>query len=279
MTTRESHASGTSPGGALRTAVALFTALPLPGGVPRHVDRQAARRALGWLPVVGAGLGLLAGLPLLVVTGLVAGPLGAFLGATLAVSALALATRGLHLDGLADTIDGLGSGAESERALAIMRKPDIGAFGVLAIVLLVMVKVGALAAVAAQGTVALLALVVAEWVGRAGVVLAAAPVVPSAHRVGFGALIAGSAGVPIRLVSAAGPLALAMVPLASGAPWTSLRTVLAALVGLVVAVLWRRRVVRRLGGVTGDVFGSIIEIASTATVLAFALTPDLAIAR
>lgn len=277
MTTQGTNASG--PGSALRTTVALFTALPVPGGAPRHVDRAAAGRALGWLPFVGAGLGLLAGLPLLVTTSLVAGPLGAFLGATLAVATSALATRGLHLDGLADTVDGLGSRAEAERALAIMRKPDIGAFGVLAIVLVVMVKVGALATLAAQGTpvvaqgTGLLALVLAECVGRTGVVFAAAPGVPSARIDGFGALVAGSARVSTQLVSAAAPLLVVAVPLVWGAPWTSLRMLAATLVGLGVAVGWRRRVVRRLGGVTGDVFGSIIEIASTVTVLVLAITP------
>jgi adenosylcobinamide-GDP ribazoletransferase len=258
-------------------AVALFTALPVPGGAARNIDQHVAARALRWLPAVGAGLGLLAGVPLIVTAVLTAHEAGALLGSTLAVTTLALATRGLHLDGLADTVDGLGSAAPPEQALAIMRKPDIGAFGVVAVVLALLVKVTALAAVsAAYGMgIGVLALVAAEFTGRAAVVLAARPGVPSARPTGFGALVAGSV-TPATLATTAVTAALvAAVPLVWGAPGTSLGLLAGIVVGLAVAEYWRRHVVRRIGGVTGDVFGSIVELSSVAVLLTLALTTAL----
>ncbi|MEQ7005680.1 adenosylcobinamide-GDP ribazoletransferase [Actinopolymorpha sp. B17G11] len=261
-------------GWGFRTAVGLFTAIPVPRHAARHLDRQLAARALRWLPVVGAGLGLVAGVPLFASTVLAPYATGAVLGSALAVAVLALATRGLHLDGLADTVDGLGSAAPPAQALAIMRKPDIGAFGVLAIVLVVLIKVAALATVStAYGAgVGVLALVAAEHSGRVAVVLAARTGVPSARPSGFGALVAGSADRTALLGVAVTTALLAAVPLVWGAPATSLRLLAGAAVGLAVAEVWRHRVVRRIGGVTGDVFGSIVELASVAVLLTIALS-------
>lgn len=260
-------------GSGFTVAVAMFTALPVPGGADLHIDRRVAARALRWLPVVGGGLGLLAGIVLVVTNALAPGTTGALLGSALAVGGLALATRGLHLDGLADTVDGLGSAAGPERALAIMRKPDIGPFGVVAVVLVLLVKVCALAAATGRGyTVAVFALILSEYVGRAGVVLAAGHGVPSARSDGFGALVAGTASTSVQVLVVAGAVGIAAFPLGWAAQRTAVQLLVAALVGLGVAIAWRRHVVRRIGGVTGDVFGSVVELASAATVLAVALT-------
>ncbi len=117
------------------------------------------------------------------------------LGATLAIGVLALLTGGLHLDGLADTADGLGSRRPRDEALAIMRRSDIGPFGVVALLFAVGVQVTGLAAVQ-PGWPGAAALAVAVVTGRVAVVLAAGS--PAARPDGFGALVAGSTTAPAR---------------------------------------------------------------------------------
>ncbi|NYH91932.1 adenosylcobinamide-GDP ribazoletransferase [Actinopolymorpha rutila] len=260
-------------GRGLVLAVTMFTGVPVPGrwaGTP--VDRGTAGRAVCWLPFVGALLGAVAGLPLLAASTLVPDGTGALLGAALAVATLALATRGLHLDGLADTVDGLGSSAPAERALAIMRQPDIGPFGVVTVVLLLLVKVAALAALANHAPVAaLLALAAAECAGRLGVVWATGAGVASARPGGFGALVAGTTTRPAHLLLTSAVAAGCLLPLGWHEPRLAGALLATLAVGLGTAVAWRRHVVRRLGGVTGDVFGSVVELGAAAGLLAAVL--------
>lgn len=252
----------------LLLSLTMFTAIPLRQQT-LNVDRTIAARALLWLPLVGGVLGAVAAVPLVLARLADPGVAGGLLGAVLAIAVLAVLTSGLHLDGLADTIDGLGSRAPAERALEIMRQPDVGAFGVVALVLSQLLKVGALAAVGPT-TAAVVALVLAELTGRVGIVLAAGVGVPSARPEGFGALVAGSVGVLPRVLLVAAVAALAVLV---GLLGSSLWLLPAVGAGLAVAVWWRRRVVRRLGGVTGDVFGSVAEVGSTVVLLAVALLP------
>ncbi|MGW0232278.1 adenosylcobinamide-GDP ribazoletransferase [Actinopolymorpha singaporensis] len=260
-------------GRGLALAVTMVTAVPVPGRwAAASVDRDTAGRAVCWLPFVGAVLGAVAGLPLLAATALVPDGTGALLGAALAVATLALATRGLHLDGLADTVDGLGSSAPAERALAIMRQPDIGPFGVVTVVLLLLVKVAALAALANHAPVAaLLALAAAECVGRLGVVWATGAGVPSARPGGFGALVAGTTTRPTHLLLTSAVVAGCLAPLGWDEPRLTGALLGTLAAGLATAVAWRRHVVRRLGGVTGDVFGSVVELGAAAGLLAAVL--------
>ena len=177
---------------------------------------------------------------------------------------LALLTGGLHLDGLADTADGLGSRRPAAEALAIMRRSDVGPLGVAALVLVILVQVTALAAVP-RGWPAVAALVLAAVTGRVAAVLATG--LPAARPGGLGALVAGRTGRPGR--AATGLILLAaVVPagFALGGVPAALRGLAAALAGLLVGGLLARAARRRLGGLTGDVFGAIIEV-STATVL------------
>lgn len=253
----------------LLLSLTMFTAIPVRTQV-LDVDRTIAARALLWLPAVGSLLGVVAAVPLVVARLADPGVAGGLLGSVLAIAVLALLTSGLHLDGLADTIDGLGSRAPAERALQIMRQSDIGAFGVAALVLTQLLKVCALAAVGPTAA-AVAALVLAELTGRVGIVLAAGRGVPSARPEGFGALVAGSVEVLPRALLTAGAVALAIVAglFLPGGLWL----VLAVAAGLAATICWRRRVVRKLGGVTGDVFGSIAEVGSTVVLLAAALLP------
>uniref|UniRef100_UPI003A8B9762 adenosylcobinamide-GDP ribazoletransferase n=1 Tax=Streptomyces sp. Agncl-13 TaxID=3400628 RepID=UPI003A8B9762 len=131
--------SKTSPSDGFRFAFGTLTVLPV--RVTRW-DREAAGRGMMVAPAVGVVVGgCAAGLGLLFLF-LGAGPLLAAVGS---VAVPAVLTRGLHLDGLADTADGLGSGKPAEDALRIMKQSDIGPFGVLALVFVLLAQVAALA--------------------------------------------------------------------------------------------------------------------------------------
>jgi adenosylcobinamide-GDP ribazoletransferase len=245
-----------------RAALSLFTVIPV--RAPAELDADATARAMFWLPAVGLLLGLAAAGGLAIAAAGRPSVPRQLLGAAVAVALLAALTGGLHLDGLADTGDGLGSRRPAADALAIMRRPDIGPLGVVTLVLVLLIQVTALAAVP-RGWPAVAALVLAAVTGRVAAVLATG--VPAARPGGLGALVAGRTGRPGRLAAALVLLA-AVVPagLAVGGVAAVLRGLAAALAGLLAGGLLARTARRRLGGTTGDVFGAIIEL-STAVVL------------
>jgi adenosylcobinamide-GDP ribazoletransferase len=246
----------------LRLALTTFTVLPLRGG---RVDRASAGVAMALAPLVGAALGaLLGGLAL----GLRAAGAPAFVAAALVVAAELLLTRGLHVDGLGDTADALGSYRDRDRALAIMRSPEVGPFGVAAIGTDLLLRAGCVAALLGRpGWAVLAGLAAATATGRLAVSWACRQAVPSARPEGLGALVAGTVHPAVAALAtvAVAALALAAVP---GRWWQGPVAVLAA---GVLAELLRRHVTRRLGGVTGDVLGAVVEVAAVGclVVLAF----------
>src|SRR5215813_5515974 len=134
-----------SRGSSWRAAVSMFTVIP--AGGPVTIGAETASRITVWLPAVGALLALPAAGIMLAVDASGDSVPRRLLAATLAIGALALLTGGLHLDGLADTADGLGSRRPRDQALAIMRRSDVGPFGVTALLFTVLVQVTALATV------------------------------------------------------------------------------------------------------------------------------------
>jgi adenosylcobinamide-GDP ribazoletransferase len=195
-----------------------------------------------------------------------------FLGAALVVAALALLTRGLHLDGAADLADGLGSGRPADQALAIMRRPDVGAFGVVAVGCTLLLQVGGLSAVLAASTRSdgLFAVALAAATGRVAVLSAAgAAVTPGSA---LAALVAGGVSAPVRWGAVGGLLAAAGLGgfLLGGGVGPAVWSVGAVLAGLLAAATVRRHAVRRLGGVSGDVFGALVEIGTTIALVVLA---------
>ncbi|MFG1917628.1 adenosylcobinamide-GDP ribazoletransferase [Micromonospora sp. NPDC048898] len=245
-----------------RLAVTTFTTLPVRAG---RIDRPVAGTAMALAPVVGALLGVpLAGVLLL--TGAFAPPLVA---AGVTVGAAALLTRGLHLDGLADTVDALGSYRRGAAALEIMKKPDVGPFGVVALVVVLLVQSAALADLAGRSGLACLAAVVAATAaGRFGVTVACRRGVPAARPDGLGALVAGTVG-PVAVTVGAVAVALLAVPAVPGRPWQG---PLAVATALAVALALLTHVVRRLGGITGDVLGATVEVVTTLVYLGVVLS-------
>jgi len=213
-----------------------------------------------WAPAVGLLLGGIAG-GILWVAGQL-GRTGPLLAAVLAIAALAALTGGLHLDGLADLADGLGSRRPAERALEIMKESDIGPFGVAALVLILLIQVAALARAdsAGRGVIAVLTAAVGA---RLAMTVACRRGVPAARGSGLGALVAGS----VHPVAAA-VLTAAGVAAAAAFGWIF---AVAMAAGLVASVALTAAAVRRLGGITGDVLGAIAEVTAAVCLLVTAL--------
>jgi adenosylcobinamide-GDP ribazoletransferase len=222
-------------------------------------------------PLVGLLLALVIGVPAQVLVNLT--PVGGLLGAALAVAALAWLTRALHLDGLADTADALGSGRPAADALEIARRSDIGPFGVVTIVLVVLVQVAALADLLERGAGAG-SLVIAVVTGRLALTLACVRGVPAARPDGLGALVAGSVPRAGALVVALAWLALAVASvgrehgLAAGVAAGG-----AVVSGLLAATVVVHVARRRLGGITGDVLGATAEITTAAVLVILVAVP------
>ncbi|MBR8744408.1 adenosylcobinamide-GDP ribazoletransferase [Nocardiopsis sp. MG754419] len=248
----------------LRMAVGTFTVWPV--RVTR-VDRAVAGRAMLWAPVLGALVGAVMGLVTVAGTWL---GWSAALAALTAVGAAALLTRGLHLDGLADLADGLGSARPAEGALEVMRRSDIGPFGVLTLVVTVGAQALALAQLAEVSAGAVLAgAVSAGAAGRLAATWACGRRIPSARPDGLGAFVAGTVGAPAAVACGAGVLALCALGLLHS-PGFALACAAGVVLGVLVAggLLWHA--VRRLGGITGDVLGALVECAATTVLLTVA---------
>ncbi|MGW9376088.1 adenosylcobinamide-GDP ribazoletransferase [Streptomyces xanthophaeus] len=247
---------------------AFGTLTVLPARITRW-DRPAARTGMACAPLAGLAVGLLAAVPGVL---LLLGGGGPLLAAAVTVAVPAALTRGLHLDGLADTADGLGSAKPAEAALRIMKQSDIGPFGVVTLVLLLMVQTAALADAYADSWVrGGLAAVVAAVTARLAMTLASREGVPPARPEGLGAAVAGV--VPHTVAAAVTALAVACAVLAAlplGLPAAG-RCAAAVLAGLLAAELLLRRCVRRFDGVTGDVFGALAEVAATTALIVLAL--------
>jgi adenosylcobinamide-GDP ribazoletransferase len=230
-------------------AAAIFlTRLPVP--FDGRIGRGLFSRSMGWFPLIGAGLGLGAG----VVYGLLGGfGLTPLLAAALTIGLLIAVTGALHEDGLADTADSLGAD-NRERRLEIMRDSRIGSYGTLALIASVLVRVAAVAALPTTWG-AIKALVVAGAVSRAALV-AVSHWLPPARRDGLAASLAEPArGATILALGLALGLALLLL---------RTKIILVVLVAAAVTVVMMRLARIHVGGHTGDVLGATqqaVEIA------------------
>ncbi|MEH6795004.1 MAG: adenosylcobinamide-GDP ribazoletransferase [Rhodococcus sp. (in: high G+C Gram-positive bacteria)] len=239
---------------ALVLAFSWLTVLPVRG--PDEVDRHSAGRAIALAPLVGLALG---GIWAAVLWVSVTAGLSPLLGGPLTVAAAALLTRGMHLDGLADTADGLGCYGPPERAREVMKSGSAGPFGVAAIALILAIQAASVGQLAEQQL--WWAIAALPVIGRVSVVLACRRGTDASSPNGFGALVAGTQSnvTPVLWVV----VAVAISVFARGDhPWQGPLVVIAVLaLGTVVT----RHCVRRFGGLSGDVLGAGIE---TTTALA-----------
>ena len=255
----------------LRSAVGFLTILPL--APPRASDGMASAR--GWFPLVGLLLGAaLVGIDLLFTPVSLLFPLSdtaiyqrpvfpPLLSAALMVVALAVLTRGLHLDGLMDSADALLGGFTRDRRLAILRDPNVGAFAVIGVICVMLIKVIAISELPPLGRVSTLLLFpcLSRWA-----MLLTMERYPYVRRRGLGtAFLRGrgrrqlALGLAVALfasVALAGVYGIALLAAASALAWG---------IGA-----WAARL---LDGVTGDIYGAVNEIVETALlVLMIALT-------
>ena len=174
---------------------------------------------------------------------------------------LALLTRGLHLDGVADTFDAIGSSAHRERALEIMRDSSSGALGVLAMVTVLLVKVAAVSELSGQAAWQWLILV--PCLSRLGINILGSLSRYAREGGGLGEAFTGKASLkylPLALVTA-----VAAAWILNGTAGVAMLAAVAA--WCVPVALWCRG---RFGGVTGDILGAHLETVEAAMFLAAA---------
>lgn len=252
--------------------MALGTLTRIPVRAPERIDTTTAGGAMLLAPIVGAVIGLVVGVLAWLASTYLASTASALLIAVLAMTLIAYGTRGIHLDGLADTADALGSGRPAAQALDIARRSDIGPFGVVTLVAALLVDVAAYAG-AISADRAIVVLVIAAGTARLALVVACARGIPAARSDGLGATVASSvpvlAAAAVVLAWLAGCAALTALV----APDLLIATIVAIVGALGVAVIGVRVSVRRLGGVTGDVLGALVELGFAAALVLLVAVP------
>ena len=215
-----------------------------------------------WFPIVGLAIGLL-----LTATAFVAIQLGFAepLTACLILLVLTLITGALHVDGLADSADGVLGGATQERRLEIMRDSRIGSFGAIAIVFDYLLRFCAITQVLQTSNhmvVTAAILCIMPMTGRWCQAIAAALCRYARPDEGTGKAFLDSVSWPAVLVGAILPVGFSILLLGVTGILMLALAVAASLV--VVFIIWRR-----IGGMTGDTLGAVNEIAEIALLLAF----------
>ena len=244
-------------GRGLLLAVGTLTAIPVRSVL--RVTPGVATGALVLAPVAVLPLGAALGAVLWVGARTTLPPLAV---AFVALAVLATGNRALHLDGLSDVADGLTASYERERSLAVMKGGTAGPAGVAAVVLVLGVQAAALTAFVGDLRSAVVA-GAAVCASRAALWVTCAQPVPSAREEGLGLTFARR--IPVwwtltGMIALGGAAALVH-------PW---RGPLAVALTVMAVLLLTRRAVRRLGGVTGDVYGAAIEVALATLLLGLA---------
>ncbi len=235
----------------LRAAIGFLTILPAAPKIPTG----GLSKAPAWFPAVGLLLGMIVAVldGLFTWLGLLDGP-SFLLEGVLLVAVLTLLTRGLHLDGFMDTCDALAGGHDRERRLELLRDPHVGAFSVIGVVLLLVVKFSSLAALPVESRLWAIVLVpcLSRWA-----ILVVMDRFPYVRREGLGtpflpgrsrrSLLVGSAVAVVATLVLTGPVGLLLM----------------ATAGLVAGGVgaWAKR---RIGGVTGDIYGAACETSEAA---------------
>ncbi|MCF8605474.1 adenosylcobinamide-GDP ribazoletransferase [Gordonia sp. HY442] len=247
---------GRSPLTAIGVAVSWLTVAPVPS--PRmDMDRRTGGAAITAVPLVGA---LLGGIAAAAAYGLSFTALPDLLVGVLLVALLALMTRGMHVDGLADTADGLGCYGDELRVREVMRSGDVGPFGAATLAVVLGAQAVAFGALSADERwwdivfAVALARVAAVYVCRAGL--------PPANSNGFGALVAGTQRWSI----------LVWTVVAAAAAWPlGVRALCAVAAVAVLSYAFSTHCRRRMGGIAGDVIGAAVELSTVLALIVLLL--------
>ncbi|WP_344784226.1 adenosylcobinamide-GDP ribazoletransferase [Gordonia caeni] len=253
----------------LHLAASWLTVLPVPQP-PSPPDRTDGARVIAAVPVLGLLLGCAAAA---IAFGLHHTALPALVIGALCVVFGALISRGMHVDGLADTADGLGCYGDPERVRAVMRSGDIGPFGTAALVLTLLLQALAIGYLTVESR--WYAIAFAIFLGRYTVVIACRRALAAANADGFGALVAGTQRTSIAVwtvLSAVLAVGAGWLDAPSGAgafDWVpAVRALIALAVVSVGAYAFTRHCARRMGGTSGDVLGATLELSTTVALVA-----------
>ncbi|EFC91788.1 cobalamin 5'-phosphate synthase [Dethiosulfovibrio peptidovorans DSM 11002] len=229
----------------MRFLLALSFLTCIPVSLKRTMTEEDLGHATRWFPLVGAVIGLI----LWGVFRISSSVWGAYVAGASTLAVWAALTRGLHLDGLADTFDGLGGGVTKERALEIMKDSRIGTFGAVAIFCLLTLKLAVLSSMGSE---------LSEWIfvapvlSRWSMVLAVAGF-STARKNGLGRRFKSYCGVTEMVFASF----LGLVPVVALTGWKGL-----AVMGGAGLTMWfvGYRISSSLGGLTGDSYGCICEV-------------------
>ncbi len=236
-------------------AIQFLTVIPLG---TKHADRRNLAAALVYFPIVGLFLGLLLAGCSNVLTSLDFSELAS---AAAIVILLIILTRGLHLDGLADTADGALSGKGREDVLRIMRDPHIGTMGVLALVSVILLKIMLLVSISLplKGSSLVLMCVAGRWS-----LVFSIFVFPYARP--EGKAVALATGINIKIFILATLTALALM-IFLGGPMGAVILVIIAIAAYIIGMV----IARKIGGMTGDTLGAVNEFTEIAVLLTVCL--------
>jgi adenosylcobinamide-GDP ribazoletransferase len=243
----------------LRSALAFLTALPARALGRGNNENPNFSRGARVFPLVGALIGLVGGIAIAICVMFGLPPL---VTSALAITTVVLATGAFHEDGLADTADGFGGGTTAARKLEIMDDSRIGTFGTVALILSLVLRIVALAAILPAGTGRAVAALIAAEAASRGAMVRLWHELPAARPGGMGERTGppGQEAMLIALIGAVIIVVLAIVP--TFGLW-------AALVGVAVVILvafgFARLTAHQIGGQTGDTLGACQQV----TVVAF----------
>ena len=233
----------------LSIAINLLTTLPV--RAPNEWRPGDSGRAAGWYPFIGLIIGALVGAAYLVL-GL---RFSSLVTAALSLTLWVILTGGLHLDGLADCCDGLLHASNPERRLEIMKDSRMGAFGGIGLFLALILKVSALASLPTDQAVPVI--LFAASLGRWFIILAGFQ--PLARPGGMGADFASGLKKSALVWGGLIPLAMAF--------YLGMQGILAIGITSLSILLVLRFARVRIGGITGDVFGLVVEAAEILTLI------------
>ncbi|MEB2230533.1 adenosylcobinamide-GDP ribazoletransferase [Xanthomonas sp. LMC-A-07] len=237
----------------LLAAVGFLTRIPVPAWAFTRPGAQA--RSLPWYPLVGLLLGVL----LLALAWCLRGA-APLLAAAIVLSSWVWLTGALHVDGLADSTDAwVGGMGDRARTLAIMKDPTSGPMAVTAVVLVLLLKCAALASLLTRAPATLW---LAPLLARSALV-AAFLSTPYVRAGGLGSALSGAPRAGLWLALIAGTAVCIVAGLATAA--------LCVGIAALVFALWRRACLQRLGGMTGDTCGALVELTETAVLVMLAL--------
>ncbi|AKK03558.1 adenosylcobinamide-GDP ribazoletransferase [Corynebacterium epidermidicanis] len=254
------------------TVISWLTVLPVRGA--STFDRTTGRRAMASLPVAGVVIGLIVGL----IGGLVDAVATPLLAAALTVAGFQLLTRMMHLDGLADVGDALGSYAPARRAQEILADSSTGALGMGTALLVLLTQVAAYASLAQYLSPIFfgLAILAVGFISRTAGMIGCTRGFRPFSSTGFGSLIVGTLR-PGWIVGWLAVASVGLVGLAVGVDkHLAVSLAAACATALVIAFVLARHCSRRFAGLNGDCVGASIECAATAAATTTALALGIA---